>query len=237
MIETITTRIFLMRRLMRLLHIDPFDILDQYTGQVFNSGIPKQIVFREFLISDAITDPVLKMIGESCSGTQLATFRDKRSPEEYAAELVLGWILEDIICFALEKVQLSAHLTGTDAGREFLQSAQISGTHDLGISGGTKEIKLEVVTDYTNYWSKTDTCDLRHGKAQNMHGSFICGISLQQPKFFLMELNSSTSNSVSAVVHHEKWDKPVQRISGIKTLLQPIKELPQAILSALSVAS
>lgn len=236
--ESITTRIFLVRRLLRTMGIDPLDIYDQYVGQVFCSGLPKQIVFRDFLVNDSVGIEVLRELGSMCSDSQFASFRDSRSAEQYASELVLGWIIEDALCLALNTENTSASLTGSDQGRDFLQPEAITTSQDLLVKNDKVTVSLEVLTDYSNYWARTDTCDLRYNKLEtstnddaSKYEQYVLGISLQQPSFFLASPKKSNHLVILPKVWHEKWNKPVRQIKGVSAGMQPVRNLKNAIAS------
>ena len=232
----IIPRILSMRRFLKHLNVDPFDIYDQYVGQVFDQDIPKQIVFREFLLTDKIESDVIRMIGDLCSSQQLNAFRDNRKPEEYAANLVLGWILEDSIAIAAAGENIGVRLSGSDSRRQFLTANSISGTHDLEIINSHGPSKVEIVCDYTNWWAN-NPCDLRHNKVQKLNGSWLCGISLQGPNYFLLKVDLKDPRNLSYVDNHEKWNKPAWQITNVKSLLRPIDSLVVDLAAIGSIAT
>lgn len=229
--ETTTTRVFLVRRFLRHLAVDSLDIYDQYAGQVFCSGLSKQIAFREFLINDSVSDEVIAELGTMCADSKLSSFRDNRSAEQYATELMLGWIVEDALCIALSNKTTSAHLAGSDKFRDFLAADKITTDQDIIVSDGEHAIGLEVVTDYSNYWSRTNTCDMRYSKINSgeSSNSYILGISLQQPAFFFASLAYPGLLTFTEQAWHEAWGKPVRKICGISKNLKPVRTMVSSI--------
>lgn len=219
--DEVFNRIYLLRRFINTLKIDTNDIIDSYVGQVFNCGIPKQKVFKEFLFG-RVSEDTAKEIGKACSSEGLASFRDRRSPESYACELVIGWLFEDAIYLLLEAHDYHPRLSGTDRNREFLAGAEVSSTADFVITLRGVERSLEVVSDYGNFWTRTNKCDLRHSKAGS--SEIILGVSLQKPSYFVFDFNQPQESVVlTESAWHEVWGKPVKRLEGIASIMKPLK--------------
>ena len=219
--DDVFNRIHLLRRFISIVDIDVNDIIDSYAGQVFECGIPKQKVFKEFLLG-TISSETLDGLGSSCGDESLASFRDRRSPASYACELVIGWLFEDAVYLMLENAGYQPVMSGTDSQREFLTGNQVSNTSDFKITIDGWSRSLEVVSDYGNFWAKTNKCDLRHSKAGV--AEMILGISLQRPSYFVFDFEKpSPSISLSESVWHETWGKSVRRLEGIASVMKPLK--------------
>lgn len=217
----INDKVFKLRRFINTLKIDTNDIIDSYVGQVFNCGIPKQKVFKEFLIGQ-ISDDMAREIGKACSSAGLVSFRDQRSPEAYACELVIGWLFEDAIYLLLEAHDYHPRLSGTDRNREFLAGTRVSSTSDFVITLNGVERSLEVVADYTNWWGRKNKCDLRHSKAKS--SEIILGVSMQKPSYFVVDFRSPQESVVlTESAWHEGWDKPAVSLEGIASIMKPFK--------------
>ena len=228
---TTITQVKLVRRFLRHLAVDPLDIYDQYAGQVFCSGLSKQIAFREFLINDSVSDEVIAELGTMCADSKLSSFRDSRTPEEYATELMLGWIVEDAVCFALSNKTTSAHLAGSDRFRDFLPAEKITTGQDIIVSNDEHAIGVEIMCDYGNWWLKHDKADLRGNKLNRLESSnsYILGISLQQPAFFFASLAYPGLLTFTEKAWHEKYGKPARGICGVSKNMKPVRTMISSI--------
>ena len=214
-------RVHLLRRFISIVGIDVNDIIDSYVGQVFNCGLPKQKVFKEFL-QGQISNETARTLGQACASEGLANFRDKRNPESYACELVIGWLFEDAVYLLLEKADYQPSMSGTDKDREFLNDTQIASTSDFRVFIDGTPRSLEVVSDYGNFWSRSNKCDLRHSKAGA--SEIILGIALQKPAYFVFDFTKPQPEVVlTESVWHEAWNKPVKRLQGIASIMKPLK--------------
>ena len=78
----------------------------------------------------------------------IASFRGsmgKRLPEEYFAELLAGWLVEDLIKSELEKKGLEVELTGVDKERKvFMKRPENMGVYDLKVKTDEGTYFLEV---------------------------------------------------------------------------------------------
>lgn len=218
-----TTNLHLLRRFVGVIGVSADTIASCYRGQRFGN-IPKDRVFREFLAND-ISASTLGVIEAMCSDEALSHLRDRRNPLDYAVELVIGWIMEDAVVHSLRSLGVNVSSAGTDRERNFLSSGEISNSGDLTIRLNGHEHRMEIVTDFGNYWARTDECDLRDGKLRSLRDeeAWLLGVSLQKPSAFLLD-TAALPNGVVAVdsVWHDLWGKPVSKLRGVKAQMRPV---------------
>lgn len=120
----------------------------------------------------------------------LSHLMDLRNPNTYALELILGWVIEDAILWIFTKdLNLNCTLGSADRKREFLDNPKASS--DLRIIINSHELFLEIISDYTGYWNKTNKIDLRDNKYNNLKNEdgIIFGIDLLNRKFLIFKVN------------------------------------------------
>lgn len=130
-----------------------------------------------------ISDKTKDKLNEICN---ITFTRDRRTPVEYALDLVFGWVVEDTILVYLNNKGIDAELVGADKFREFLSSGKIKSDSDMVIEGRNTDIYV----DLDGYWSKNNSLDLRMSKYNKMikQESLLIGVSPQDSKIILLDL-------------------------------------------------
>lgn len=145
--------------------------------------------------------------------------RDKRTPFEYAQDLVASWLFEDFLVIRsneyAEKTNEDFHLelAGRDKEREILPTKKIEGTSDCLFTYEGVTIPVEIMTDYTGYFNKNKQVDLRDNKYPNLlkSKSILVGISTVDTTYILLDF--TTDKVPSAYKHfHHAWKKDVYTI-------------------------
>ena len=105
--------------------------------------------------------------------------RDKRSPITYGKDLVASWVFEDCIIGSLREGGLDAHHSGADCDRQLLYKDNVTSDSDVEIVLGDHRIPVEIVCDYTGWWTSNGRIDLRDKKYHKLKssGSLLLGIS------------------------------------------------------------
>lgn len=118
---------------------------------------------------------------------------DKRSPLQYARDLVSSWIMEDYFFNILKSESYNITLSGADQNRTILSNTKTSSSSDYLISQSSKKIKLELMNDYTGFWEKTKKFHLRDFKYNNLYNeqAVLLGVSVPTNKFFLYDFNDN----------------------------------------------
>ena len=117
--------------------------------------------------------------------------RDTRSPLQYAQDLVASWVFEDCLIQALNDAGLPISHAGADRNRELLPSVRVSARSDAAIRVKGRTVPLEIMSDFTGYWTRTNKIDLRDNKyceLRDSHSLFI-GISTADNKAVLLDFS------------------------------------------------
>lgn len=160
---------------------DHLEFLNNYKGQFFpETQIEKSCAFTN-LINNQLTEEQDLYIKKMCSLNN----RDRRTPVEYARDLVISWLVEDMI-----KDYLQLTNNGSDAERNFLKSNQIKYDSDFVLG----DRLLELYVNFTNYWTKTRKIDLRMDKHAHLlkNKSLLLGIAFESCQFFLIDFSKES---------------------------------------------
>lgn len=158
------------------LGLNVVEFLEHYQNQFFpKTKIEKSSVFKN-LINNCLTEEQQNYIDQMCNLPN----RDSRTPTEYARDLVISWLVEDII-----QVYLGLSKNGADAQRDFLRKGQIK--YDSDFIHNNRHLELYV--NFTNYWTKTKKIDLRMDKYQHLvdNKALLLGIAFESCQFFLID--------------------------------------------------
>ncbi len=116
--------------------------------------------------------------------------RDRRTPMEYGQDLVASWLFEDMLMDNLKKAGVSVVGAGADKNREVLSNIKVSASSDCLVSYDGKERFLELMSDYTGYWSRYNKMELRDSKFTKMQESksLFLGVSTTDNKYILLDM-------------------------------------------------
>jgi len=140
----------------------------------------------------------------------LSHLRDRRTPVEYACDLILGWVIEDGIVDILNSLKIKSELNSADRNRKFLKKPKSSS--DLKIKNHQgKTILIELVKDYTSYWSRNGSIELRDNKYNNLknENSILLGIDFKNNEFFIMKIDEIEATFIP---FHYPFRKPAYSI-------------------------
>mgnify|MGYP007069843879 CR=1 FL=1 len=146
--------------------------------------------------------------------TTCSHHRDRRTPLEYAQDLVASWLFEDYVCEGLNINGLRIRKAGADSNRAILANSRVSSSSDTIVScEGAVERKLEIMTDYGSYWSRYGCIDLRDGKYQGLcnSASLFLGFSTDDKKYILMDFSKAV-NEKYIPSHYPYGGKPAYQI-------------------------
>lgn len=151
------------------LGVDLKDLYLKYPDEVFDRRMTQDL-FKQAL-NLRFTDINSSRLAEICD---IRFNRDVRSAEEYAVDLIFGWMVEDLIVEFLSINGFSVELVGVDRDRQFLENKNIKSDLDLLVNNVAK---FDVYFDSGGYWNKTDRLDVRESKWKqivNDSASIIC---------------------------------------------------------------
>lgn len=142
--------------------------------------------------------------------------RDYRTAEEYGADLIASWTVENSIALRLEEAGCKVALSGADCCREILPCGKVEGTADMTVSFGKYgPRKVELVCDGTEFWSRTGKMHLRDEKFNHLvnENAILLGIDMKHRKFYMFDASAlSGSDAVKKLKRHPVWKKPAVEI-------------------------
>jgi len=153
-------------------------LTENYTNQFFPETQIQKNKFFINLIYDDLSQEEIDYVDKVCNLPN----KDKRLPKDYAKELVLSWLVEDLI-----KQKFNLKNNGSDSNREFLSSRKIKYDADFLFEDRT----LELYVSWKSYWTKTGKIDLRLEKYNHLvqNKTILLGLSLEDSKFFLIDFS------------------------------------------------
>lgn len=117
--------------------------------------------------------------------------RDSRTPFEYGQDLVASWLFEDFLVENLMNSSLDISGAGADKDREILPHTKVASSSDCIVSSNGKQRLLELMCDYTGYWTETGKMELRDAKFKRMQDSksLFLGVSTTNNKYILLDMS------------------------------------------------
>jgi hypothetical protein len=128
--------------------------------------------------------------------------RNHRDVRTYVADLLLGWVVQDVVTELLSRSGCKCYPAGANSGRQLLTGRQVTEEPDLVLTISSEETWwLDVVTDYPtkrgalSYWMETKRCELRDNKFRRLmekrkEGARVglIGISVGAKRYWGLEL-------------------------------------------------
>lgn len=198
-------------------------ILENYKKTTFpKTNINKSETFKNAL-NRTINSQEVQYFNTICE----LPHKDTRTATQYAVDLILGWITEDITILYLTNNGITCTMTGTDNEREFLTPSQIDSTPDLSVSHqNSQPTPVELIYDYTGYWQKTNKLDLRLNKYDNLkkHNALILGITPQNNTALLLDTTEEHPDITQGAITGY-GGKQGYTLHNINQHLEPIDEI------------
>lgn len=142
----------------------------------------------------------------------LSHHRDSRSAYEYGQELITNWLFEDIIALILcQDSELQITKTGKDSNRTFLSNP--TADPDLTVTFQNTDYEIELVADYSGFWSRNGVIDLRDAKFDkilNTENSMLMGVDFESSETLI---GIPEQMEVSYTESHPFWNKPAHRVT------------------------
>jgi len=197
--------------------VTPSQLVDAYKGRLIaQTSIDKRDLFVH-LLNQTLTEREQEYIDKVC----VLPHRDNRTATQYATDLTVNWLLEDLTTELFNKAEIPNKKSGADSNRDYLDEGQITSACDFKVKLGTTVRNLEVIYDHTNYWYRQDKLDLRLNKHNNLANdkALLLGIDTQRGSAFVIDYHVVPETVES---YHEAYGKTVHSLVGIKQMLQPI---------------
>lgn len=163
-----------------LIGYDLNQFLKLYEGQIMpETDLEKSSLFKN-LIDSNLNSAQYSYVNKVCNLRN----KDSRSSEEYARDLVISWLVEDMV-----KDYLQLQSNGADQERVFLTRHKIK--YDSDFKAGNR--LLELYVNFTNYWTKTKKIDLRMDKYLHLveKKSLMLGIAFEDLKFYIIDFGKN----------------------------------------------
>lgn len=168
--------------------------------QVFRHYPNSDFYLRLLGLEGEWTDEDTLRLQEMTKGTR--HHRDQRDVRNYVADLLLGWVVQDVVTELLLKAGYDCHSAGANSNRQLLTGRQVTEEPDLVLMTPRGETWwLDIVTDYptkrgaSSYWMETRRCELRDNKFRRLmekrkEGAKVglIGISVGAKSYFGLEL-------------------------------------------------
>jgi hypothetical protein len=138
--------------------------------------------------------------------------RNHRDSRTYIADLVLGWVMQDVVIQCLREAGYSCEPTGADVERRLLRGHQIAEEADLKLTTPAGEVWwIDVLTDYPtqrgadSYWQKTRRCELRDRKFDRLVEKIgvgtragLIGVSVGTKSYFGLEITHELKQALAS---------------------------------------
>ncbi len=117
---------------------------------------------------------------------------DRRHTEEYAFDVALGWLEEELLIAELAKrlpKGTALDRVGVDREREFL-SLNIRATADVAIRSPHRRLLVDIFVDHKSTWRRNGGMDLKQGKLNHFSRGrldYVLGLDLVARRFYLVD--------------------------------------------------
>ena len=111
--------------------------------------------------------------------------RDGRTIQEYARDVIAGWVVEDSVLFWLNSHGVATRRAGVDGDRSFAWSRNITNKADFIITDDGREYPCELAATYDDSWTRYDSVWLRCNKQQHVfdQGALLLGADMYTGRF------------------------------------------------------
>ena len=162
---------------------------------------------------------------------------DRRSPLEYAQDLVSSWLVEDYFLQELASEQYQIALGGADRKRKLLSDAQTSSSSDFAVKAGDKSVRLELMNDYTGYWARSGKLHLRDYKYRQLQAdrALFIAVSMRTREFVAYDFKKYIP--ARYIARHRPYGyKSAYELKITKNMMMPLSKenLERAVEEALS---
>jgi len=133
--------------------------------------------------------------------------RNARSPRTYASDLLLGWLLQDIVLALFHRVGIPAQPAGADRDRVLRKGPEVSEEPDLFIP---PDWWVDIMADYPtrrgkpSYWKDSRRLHLRDNKFRRLveraqrGRAGVLGVVVQEGEYFWLEITPALARELEA---------------------------------------
>lgn len=153
---------------------------------------------------------------------KLAFYSGKRSVEQYAFDLVSGWIVEDLLKERLAEYGYDVKTIGDDKEREFLEAPSASA--DWLVNG----VSAECFVDFLGTWMEQKYMDVKPGKMRRLEtGEMIMYCYDLNSDIFVSvgpdEILKVCDGRIPAPTRHPQWNKETYQIPWKPADFKPVR--------------
>ena len=198
------------------------------------SNIQKFQTFICLIEQQRIPSSTCEYLKLRASRNDLKHQRDRRTPLEYAIDLILGWISEDVQYEILNMNGFSVSMAGKDSDREIRPGKFVSATADFRISFNSNEkINVEFMVDWLNHWGINNECDVRDHKVNRLayQGGVFLGINPANATCLLHNFRESGLEGWRHKTNHPKWGKPTWTMTNVNQRMYPLNKAIEVLKS------
>lgn len=119
--------------------------------------------------------------------------RDNRTIMQYGQDMVASWIFEDDLIAGLQNAGLTISKSGADSGRLILPSSGVSSGSDTRVRLNGSSRFMEIMCDYTGFWTRTHRADLRDLKYNRLksENALFLGIDVMNKQYMLIDFSGN----------------------------------------------
>lgn len=200
----------------------PQQLLFPYNKTIPNTNLNQQQLFIN-LITNNPTPEQTQYIQTVCD----LPHKDWRTPTQYARDLVITWLLEDLTQTLLTQHKIPNRKNGADQNRQFLPPQNITPHSDLQILYNNQTRNLETIYDHTQHWNRTNQIDLRLQKHQHLTNQNAILLAIDTQNLTATIINYTNPPPITQR-QHPTYGKTVNTIT-ITNPLQPINTTLQQL--------
>lgn len=184
-------------------HLDKIKITERFVKENINQDLISFI--KEEYKNNTLKDIFIRIIKNNFDQKtidflkeklgNMNRFRDQRTAEEYACDLLLGWVVEDSIIRLINLLGYECKVISDDKKREFLKRPT-SKVDILVKDEKGKEALIELVADNTGFWKKTKKLHLREQKYDRLlkQNGVLFGLDFQNKDFLISKVGDLVVN-------------------------------------------
>lgn len=152
------------------------------------SRVKKRVLVVE-LLSDQLSVECFTLIRSRLRDKAYLT--DRRHTEEYAFDVVLGWLEEELVIEKLERALGADYLItrdGIDRGREFTD-LKVRATADIAVRKNSQVVRIDIFVDHTGAWRRNRGIDLKAGKISHFRSgqlNYVLAVDLVHRTHYLV---------------------------------------------------
>ena len=219
-----------------ILDIEFNDLISElYGSDLFtDSEIKKIEVFAKLYHTKKIEDSVCNYIISRLANKGLDHHKDSRTFINYATDLFLGWLSEDIVVSYMRNKGIKVILSGRDKNRELLSGRYVFADPDFKILIRNLEVDVEFMIDWNNHWKSNLRCDVRSSKIDKLirNSGIFLGLDANTGMCIISKFENGLEHEWEFIESHQPYGgKSVWRIKCLQEHFVPMESVAKLLLS------